>query len=352
MQNSENRRRIGVHRFSPEILKEIRQLSQQTDNYHGFLALAEDAVLILVAIALATVASGDQPVVFSWVYLIAILVIGTRMRAIATLVHEASHWTLFKARWLNQLIGSVVAWTIFQSLLQYRHSHLRHHSELGHPEKDPDYRNYRDQGLFEATPHTFLTDHLWPLLFGLKSVVNFLNLMKDRFLPQSGDKVTVKTLVDYVGFIGFWTAILGLALWFGALKEVLLFWIVPYFTTFQAANWLIEVSEHFPMIQDEQTNVFMTRNRRGSAFESALTGIHGEGWHLIHHLFPGLPYWTLKDAHAVLMQDEAYARANARNGGLFTLGPLGEPTILSSIFEALGQSSDRAADAATQTHKA
>lgn len=42
--------------------------------------------------------------------------------------------------------------------------------------------------------------------------------------------------------------------------------------------------------------------------------------HLIHHLFPAIPFWNLKKAHHILMQDDGYRFINERFGGIFVSG--------------------------------
>ena len=77
-----------------------------------------------------------------YVYVLAILVIGGRQNALATLAHEGWHGLLFSSRGLNHLVG---AWLYSYpvGILYYhdRDRHLRHHREVGH-DYDPDWINY------------------------------------------------------------------------------------------------------------------------------------------------------------------------------------------------------------------
>lgn len=48
--------------------------------------------------------------------------------------------------------------------------------------------------------------------------------------------------------------------------------------------------------------LYKTRNRICSPFENFFLGIHQEGYHLVHHLYPKLPAWKLSEAHKFLME--------------------------------------------------
>lgn len=323
-------RRVRKHKFSAEIRAKLKALCKSKSDFDGVMAFATDAVLIGGSIAATFVSP--------WMYPLSALIIGTRMRGLATILHEASHMTLCRTRRLNKAVGYVSGWSVFQTFHAYKASHVEeHHLFLGDEERDPDLINYVNQGLFETPPSQLFTRHLLPLVLGLKSYTNLKNLVKDRLLPKDWANLPRSGKVEYLGFTAFWALVLGGLAGSGYLWAFALFWMVPYLTVFQAVNWLIELSEHFPLIKLFDTELHVTRNRRGGGLENFFTGTHGENWHLVHHVHAGIPFGKLKEAHEIMMGDPVYAAANARSGGLFVKGPDGEPSILSLMAEQLAE---------------
>ena len=67
----------------------------------------------------------------------AIAVLGTRQLALAVLMHESSHRTLFRTRWMNDWAGRLCGWAIWQHSDRYRIHHMNHHRFTG-SDRDPD----------------------------------------------------------------------------------------------------------------------------------------------------------------------------------------------------------------------
>lgn len=316
------------HRFDPGIRAQLRSLNREKDNSHGPLALAEDVAVIAGAVLLSLWSP--------YFYPLTLLLIGSRHRALGTLQHEASHFTLCRSRALTRAIGMLAGWSIFQTLHAYRSSHVEeHHKHLGNEARDPNLRAFVRQGLFESDARNLLRDHFLPLVLGLKSWANFKNLVLERLLPRRWAALPRGAKLEYLGFITFWAVLIAGFAWAGLLMEFLFFWVIPYFTAFQAVNWVIELAEHFPLVRLYDAELYMTRNRQGPWIERVFFEIHGENWHLVHHLSPGTPFWKLPEAHRIMMTDPVYAKANTWAGGLVLRGPNGEASMVSMLSDQL-----------------
>ncbi len=295
---------LEKYQFSKEIKDKIKKLYLY-DNFHGPIALLQNLCLVGSAIYLGELSP--------WLLPLAILLIGSRQRALATLLHEAAHGVLCRSKRLEKILGTWCSgYLIFQGWDSYRRSHtLDHHHHLGDPERDPDYQYYHQSRVFDTrTRFMFAFTYLVkPALF-LSALSSLKYLWINRLIRSPA-----KSEVFCVLFCQCVLA-LGLTLLIGG-DGYFLYWILPYLTTFQALTWFIELAEHYPMIAEAKSDLYATRNRFSHPMEHFLTAMHGENFHLIHHLFPGIPYWNLQKAHRILLRDPAYASVNAGFGGIF-----------------------------------
>ncbi|WP_055136283.1 guanitoxin biosynthesis L-arginine gamma (S) hydroxylase [Pseudomonas corrugata] len=295
-------------RFNPstELRQRLRPLYHK-DNWHWLVALGADLIVIAAAVYLSHR--------YNFLYPLALLFIGSRQRALASLLHEAAHMTLARSKMLNKWVGEyLLAYPIFQNFEAYRRSHVQmHHHHLGDQDKDPDHRFYIESGLYEAQDRLdFLSRHLFRSVTLVNTYKYFLYLVKNR----AGD--ILANPLQGVKLLAVHGVILLLLSYFVGPWGYVLFWLIPYFTAFQVIGWFSEISEHFGMFGVYKEEVNLTRNRFPTLPERLFIGMHGDNYHLTHHLFAGVPFWNLKQAHRILMDDESYAAANHGCGGIFT----------------------------------
>jgi fatty acid desaturase len=307
-----------IYKFDHSIQQEIKSLSQ-LDNWHGVQALLEDYFFIIASI-LATY-------YISWYfYPLTILIIGSRQRALATLLHEAAHGVLAKNTYLNFVLGTFVSgYLIFQTFTGYKKSHVNyHHRHLGHPILDPDFYFHISEGLYNNNRNSFISRYIIMPIF-LSKVPNYIyTLFKDRLSFQKSQPIEIIVMITYILTIALVSWLLNLQ------NIVILFWIIPYLTTFQIIGWFLELSEHYPLVGNHDIDIYMTRNRHSYWLEGFFLSIHNENYHLDHHLNPATPFWNLPKAHKIRLQDANYVKANALTGGIF-ISANHAPNILQSI---------------------
>jgi len=91
---------------------------------------------------------------------------------------------------------------------------------------------------------------------------------------------------------------------------IIIFWIIPLITTHAIHRSFCELLEHYPLLDpavDDKIDIHMSKNRISILISKLFFGIHGEDYHLVHHLFPMVPSWKHKVAHNILLEDKAYA---------------------------------------------
>lgn len=313
------RSNIKRYQFDIKQKKEIISLIKY-DNWHCWLAIAENYLIIAFAVFIS--------VKLSWyLFPISLLLVGSRQRALATVLHESAHSAFAKNKTLNYVMGTFLSgYLIIQTMSSYKQSHVsKHHARFGEDEEDPDYQYAIQNDLYSnrSLCELFNKNFIYPML--LTKVPSYMkSLLQDRLgdLKRNDKK-------EFLAFTAFWVIILALTILTGTFHYFLLFWVLPYLTTFNVIGWYIELSEHYPLMQKDNT-LHMTRNRHSHPVEKFLTGMHNENYHLIHHLFPTIPYWNLPKAHEILMRDENYRRLDQDSGGIF-LSKDGRPSLFQKL---------------------
>lgn len=300
------------YRFSPLILDRLRPLLRK-DNYHGLLQLIEDWVVIGGATALSVWAWRHASMPFAiGAYAVAVAVIGARQRALADLLHQATHRTLARSPWLNVFLGTWPSGDlVLQSYTGYHASHVRrHHPLLGDPAQDPDYAALIASGLYGSrrSPGA-VRRYLWRLV-RVGSTVEYVRYLLTNRIANPDEALRERWLrLLYLAVLA------GVAIWTGAGVLVVAYWLVPMLTT---ANWLgrlIELAEHYPLMETApRVSLYMTRNRLCGWLANFLLGLHWEGFHQVHHLFPSMPSWHFPEAHQILLDDPRYAALNRSRG--------------------------------------
>ncbi|MGE6632149.1 guanitoxin biosynthesis L-arginine gamma (S) hydroxylase [Bacillus sp. NPDC077027] len=307
------------YHFSRNIRDELQPL-YKSNNYRGIIGLLYDYVMIAIAILLGEYHAGF--------YALSVLIIGSRQRALATILHDASHLCLAKNKTLNRLLGTYFSgYLIGQEFHIYRDSHVKgHHMHLGDPNKDPDYQYHLEVGLYRLkNSQHFLIKYVLKPLFLINIFSYALYVFKHRMMQFR------KYPKHYAQMIMMWLIISAVLLYFHLFLYVILYWIIPYFTAFMVIGWFIEIAEHYPLVLDNKKSIQMTRNRFSHWIEAFFLSIHAENYHLTHHLQASIPYWNIAKAHQIMMKDAKYEELNQKMGGVFISSNRNEPLILDLI---------------------
>ncbi|WP_406315709.1 fatty acid desaturase family protein [Streptosporangium sp. NBC_01639] len=308
---------LTFDRLTPEVRRGLKELCV-TDNWHGLLAVAFEFTLIAFAVFLCVGVSW-------WFFPLSALLIGTTHRFLAHLLHESSHKTLARNPVVNFLGGTVLSgYLTFQLQGPYRNTHVGlHHRSLGDPDVDPDYKFHIECGLYDPgrSSRALVLREVVFSIIGLRVFSYLKYLIRERFhvdrdIPQISAPVPIGAERLIMGVE--WALVIGGCAYFGVLPELLLFWFVPMCTTSVAIGWISELAEHYPMPEGETKRVLLTRNRHGRLWERFLISRHNDRFHLVHHLNTGVPFWNLRRAHEVLLNDPGYALWDGLWAGVFT----------------------------------
>ncbi len=301
------------HSIDPKLLKPFFK----TQTYRHALAMAVDWVIIIATIYYCT--QFFNPLT----YILAVLIIGARMHALAILMHDASHYRFLKNRtWNDRLTNWLTMYPLFTAIEVYRDNHMRHHRHLN-TEHDPDWVSKlgKREFTFPKTKREFLqTVFSYFILYrGIKDAIWFFK----RFQAPKGG--TAKALDNKKERLVFFILLAVTLTVVGGWKYYLLFWVVPYLSTFFMYQYIRSVAEHFGELEYDH-DLTSTRSVKANFVERFFFAPHMCGYHLEHHLYPGVPFYNLPKLHQVLMANEEYSKkAHVTQGYLSgLLGELGQ----------------------------
>ncbi len=216
---------------------------------------------------------------------------------------------------------------LFTTIAVYRQNHLNHHRHLN-TEDDPDWvaKLTKREFTFPKTKREFVLTVLSYLFLiqGAKDAIWFLKRFqapteKGKSQKKSERLIFTVLLVVLLALTGGW-------------KLYLLYWVVPYLSTFFMMQYIRSVAEHFGDLEYED-DLSHSRTVKPHWIEKILIAPHNVGYHLEHHLYAGVPFYHLPDLHDALMENEAYReKAHITHGyvrGL--LNELGREQSISSI---------------------
>lgn len=253
-----------------------------------------------------------------WLYLFSVVVIGARMHALAILMHDATHYRFLKNRYWNDLLSNVFTmYPIFTSIETYRRNHLAHHQNLN-TDHDPDWVAKLGKRGFtfpQSRSEFFMMLASYLVLYqGIMDAIWFFK----RFGSDVGKRERKPEPI--VPRIIFYIVLFSALTFFGIWKIYLLFWVVPYLSTFFMFQYIRSVSEHFGGLEYDNL-LSSTRTVKTNWLEKFFLAPHSVGYHLEHHLYPGVPYYNLPKLHRLLMEREDYQeKAHITHGymtGLF-----------------------------------
>jgi fatty acid desaturase len=303
---------LEADRPPTDVRAAVRTASQR-DNWRNALFLAVDWLLMALAAAIHVWYGGVL------LYVVIVILIGSRMRALANLLHEAAHHKLFASRRVNVLAGRVLcAWPIFISFDNYVRGHRLHHKNLWRNDDDPDVALYRLTGT-----ETGSSDRLSYPAFLLRHVVAVvIPVMPMRRLYDRGRWRYA------LGGAAVWGVVLaGSWWWWPPLAAGLaLYWLVPWLTAYQTISYWAELGEHGGLRNAGW--VWGSRNWRGNLVSRWAVGSHSDDlYHLLHHWFPAVPHHRLRHLDRLCRETWPRYAAEARCTGFFYAGDEGTSVL-------------------------
>lgn len=308
----------GGHKkvIPPGTKEQIKELHYLRGNWQGPCYLAVDWIVI-AAMAAVTVWSGFNGVV----YIVAAVVIGSRQRALRSMLHEASHYKLMRNRWLNLWAGRLfVAFPMLEGVSGYLCSHCEHHRHLWDERLDPKRRHYAALDIIRPRiPGRFTRKHMLRSLLLTHMPYNVLSALFGR----DEDRKETFWRVLYLTGAGATVVATGLG------TEVVLLWLVPYLTVYQVLRYWSDIADHAGLESDDPWQA--TRSWTAPWPVRQLLAPHNANWHLAHHLYPAIPQHAITRLHGRLGDVAEYRQAHHCQGFFLPSRP-DRPSVIQDVL--------------------
>jgi len=308
---------VPLGRYSrAQVMPAVRRLSK-VNNWRtaGYIALHWTVILGCVWAALA---SGH------WlVYVVAGVVIGTRLQALGVMLHDGTHWLLFSNRTVNDVCSDLfLAFPLGLSTELYRATHFRHH-RFTNTDDDPDLVIQREDHDWFDWPKSRL-GCVWVLL---KSLLGLNMLKAAPFYKQWSPWYNFFNRRCALSQRTRWLLVLSTAAVYagvvatGKPLQILLLFLIPSITVLNLVNRIRATAEHLETPGDHELNA--TRTVLPTWWERLVIAPLGVNYHLEHHLFPSVPGPNLGKLHRLLMEDEEFrSRAHLTRSYVGVIGEL------------------------------
>jgi len=188
-----------------------------------------------------------------------------------TPLHDATHRSVSRHRWLNDLVGWVCAVTLLAPFSAFRYMHLTHHKYTNDPVRDPDYWSGTGSGWL--LPLRWLTQDF------------HYELLAVRVSKEEGLAFSLQTW-------GAFTILHGTVVWImfqGLAWEMVWLVLVPSRLSVAALAATFDWLPHAPHEVESKSDRFRATS---ILIDPWLTPLFlFQNYHLIHHLYPAVPWY-------------------------------------------------------------
>jgi fatty acid desaturase len=304
---------------------EMRTLLRSRVDLRDYMEISPAKVVVNIAFQWAIIGLALAVAIWSRhpaAYVLAIVIIVSRQHALGIIMHDATHFRLLKNRaWNNAISDVFCALPIMMITNRYRYYHLLHHKNLN-TESDPYWTFFRDRKdwhwpkTWRAALSVFLRD-----LLGLTAPVEtnmirrwgpFVNHFSTRNEPPP---LTLRERLTFYAFAG--VLLTGLW-WFNAWLDFLVLWIVPLVFLMMPLTRMRTVAEHIGIPGRNNG----TRHVDGTWLERVFISPCNINYHVVHHLFAGVPLYSLPKLHRRLMQEPEYRAYVCHKDSYLSLDPV------------------------------
>jgi fatty acid desaturase len=250
---------------------------------------------------------------------LALWILAGKQLGCAIILHDCSHYSLFKSRRLNDIVGNWLgAYPNLQNIHQYRPYHLQHHVATGTSD-DPDIN------LTKGYPTTMpgMTRKLLRDISGITGIKGMIGVlfMHMGFLRYNlgnkiekipGEERSLSTIIrnswlNLRGPFAFHILFFGI-FWLLGKPWLYFLWWAAFLTTYNVVLRIRSMAEH-SMVEDSKDVLSNTRTTYANPIEKMLFAPLHVNYHNEHHMMVAAPCYNYPKLHVLLKERGFYQQA-------------------------------------------
>jgi len=244
-------------------------------------------------------------------YFIPVIIVASRQHALLVIMHDAVHFTFSKYYKFSDFITNVfAAYPLFITTENFRLSHLLHHRFLN-SNMDPDLNVKKMNPEDWTFPKTKIqiVKLISKEIFG-GGVIEIFRKLKRFSLKNSYDKEGKFNSNIYLR-VAYYVVLIGFLYKFDLFKEYFIFWLLPMLLVLPLILRLRSIGDHFGLPGTDELN--SARNLIIPWWQKFLFAPHNIGMHVVHHIYPSIPYYNLLKANDFMLGMEEYKQVVHQN---------------------------------------
>ncbi|OBQ39830.1 MAG: beta-carotene hydroxylase [Anabaena sp. CRKS33] len=230
-------------------------------------------LLMFLVVVMMLVLSNFGYWLWEWPHWLCFSINTLALHCSGTIIHDACHQSAHRNRIVNAILGHCSALILAFAFPVFTRVHLQHHGNVNHPEDDPDH--YVSTG-----------GPLWLI------AVRFL--YHEVFFFQRRLWRNYELLEWFVSRLIIIT-IVYISVQYHFLGYILNFWFIPAFLVGITLGLFFDYLPHRPFVERNRW-----KNARVYPGKVLNILILGQNYHLIHHLWPSIPWYNYQPAYYLM----------------------------------------------------
>ncbi|OBQ05870.1 MAG: beta-carotene hydroxylase [Anabaena sp. LE011-02] len=230
-------------------------------------------LLMFLVVVMMLVLSNFGYWLWEWPHWLCFSVNTLALHCSGTVIHDACHQSAHRNRIVNAILGHCSALILVFAFPVFTRVHLQHHGNVNHPKDDPDHYVSTGGPLWLIAVR-FLYHEVFFFQRRLWRNYELLEWFISRLIV-----ITIVYISVQYHFLGY----------------ILNFWFIPAFVIGITLGFFFDYLPHRPFVERSRW-----KNARVYPGKVLNLLILGQNYHLIHHLWPSIPWYNYQPAYYLM----------------------------------------------------